>query len=107
MPYLANGAPPPRRAIFSTPPPLPVSGENPAAQPCPAQPPLLPRGVPTGHATARPLAKLRRPRHRATALCAHAASAGVGQLGQANSVGPQAEMPAQHCAAIFRFSIFI
>jgi hypothetical protein len=28
-------------------------------------------------------------------------------LGQANNAGPQAEMPAQHCAAIFQFSIFI
>jgi hypothetical protein len=40
---------------------------------------------------------------------AHAtAPAGVGQqvktaIGQANNVGPLAEMPAQHCATIFLF----
>jgi hypothetical protein len=45
----------PRRTIFSTAPPLAISGENPAAPPCPAQPPPLPLGVPTGHATPCPL----------------------------------------------------
>jgi hypothetical protein len=27
-------------------------------------------------------------------------------LGQANSIGPQAEMPVEHCAAIFLFLVF-
>jgi hypothetical protein len=27
-------------------------------------------------------------------------------LGQANSAGPRAEMPAQHCAALFRVFVF-
>jgi hypothetical protein len=31
----------------------------------------------------------------------------TGPLGPANNVGPRAEMPAQHCAVIFQFLIFI
>jgi hypothetical protein len=52
---------PPHRAVFSTPQPSAVSGENPAAPPCSAQQPSLPRGVLVGRATPRPPVK---PRHR-------------------------------------------
>jgi hypothetical protein len=41
-----------------------------------------------------------------TALTGRATHA-VLSSGHANSVEPQAEMSAQHCAAIFQFSIFV
>jgi hypothetical protein len=46
---------------FLHPQPSAVSGENPAAPPCSAQQPSLPRGVLVGRATPRPPVK---PRHR-------------------------------------------
>jgi hypothetical protein len=63
---------PPGRVVSSAPPPPAISGENSAAPPCPMQPSSLPRGLPTGHATPRPLAKSRQPCHR---------TAGVARLG--------------------------
>jgi hypothetical protein len=84
---------PPRRAVLSAPPPPAISGENPAASPCPTQPSSLPRGVPAGRATPMPRGD-------------HADWAAV-LLSHANYVGPRAEMPTQHCAAIFLFSFFI
>jgi hypothetical protein len=59
---------PPHRAIFSAPPSPTVSGENPAAPPCLAQPPSVPRGVPAGCATPRLLAGVGRLGHCATGL---------------------------------------
>jgi hypothetical protein len=47
---------------FSSSPPSAVSGENPTAPPCPAQPSSLPRGVPAGCATPCPPAGSGRPR---------------------------------------------
>jgi hypothetical protein len=63
------------RSVFSAPPPPAIFSENPAAPHFPAQPSLLPHGVPAERATPRPPVKPHRRasgHHVVTALSAHA-----------------------------------
>jgi hypothetical protein len=86
------------------PPPPWNADENPAAPPCPVQPPSIPRGVSAGRTATPPHASPSRGdrAERAQRRLVWAGWATV-PLGQANGAGPRDEMSAQRCAVIFQF----